>query len=250
MKYQYNNGFLYHSYFIIINHILFFSGLYWYGVGTYQISVLFASYFISLLGEEIGLHRYYTHRSFKTSKIKENIIFVLAILTSLGPIIWFVGTHRLHHRQADTTKDPHSPRFANPFYIWICRWNKYKIPYSVIKDICKDKKQIFATRYYHFIWMFIWMFGLLVAPCFTCFFCGGICMVYHIIMAVNVFGHLSDKDKTYPDIPGSNNKQLVFLTAGAANHNIHHKYPKQYDQNIDGKFDLVGIIIKKFLKVE
>jgi stearoyl-CoA desaturase (delta-9 desaturase) len=245
MNYQFKNGFLYHSYFILINHLLFGLGLYFYGIGIYQVSVFLLSYFVSVLGEEIGLHRYYTHRSFETTKFKENIILILSMLSAIGPVIWFVGTHRLHHKYSDTGRDPHSPYHISPLSVWICKWKKYKIPYSLIKDLCKDKKQIYAIRYYHLFWACIWIFGLLLAPCFTCFFCGGISMTYNVIMAVNTIGHMSENGKTY-QVAGCDNKILAFLTAGAANHNTHHRYPSKYDQNINGKFDLVGIIIKKF----
>ena len=57
-----------------------------------------------------GYHRYFSHRSYKTSRAFQ---FVLAfgggMAVQKGPL-WWAGHHRLHHRFADTADDPHTPR--------------------------------------------------------------------------------------------------------------------------------------------
>lgn len=242
IKYQYENGLFYHTIITILYHITFLFGIIYYGFSLTAISIILLAYFLSLLSEEIALHRYYTHNSFETNK--EYLIFLLSVVCSFGPPIWFVGTHKLHHKYSDTEKDPHSPRFKSPISVWLSYWNHYKIPFSLIKPLCKDRKQILLMRYYIPLWISLWFISLFLFPFFTCFFCGGLTVVYHLVMAVNVISHINDENKTYPEAHGSNNKLLVLLTFGAANHNIHHKYPGRYIQNPNGEFDLVGLIIK------
>jgi stearoyl-CoA desaturase (delta-9 desaturase) len=72
--------------------------------------VLFIVMFIATgLGITIGYHRFFTHRSFKTSKAVQGILIALGSMTAEGPLIFWVGIHRKHHQFADALGDPHSP---------------------------------------------------------------------------------------------------------------------------------------------
>ena len=61
------------------------------------------------LGVTVGLHRYFSHRSFKTSRLFQ-FLLAAAGCTALqkGPLWWAIH-HRLHHRHSDRPDDPHSP---------------------------------------------------------------------------------------------------------------------------------------------
>jgi stearoyl-CoA desaturase (delta-9 desaturase) len=65
-------------------------------------------YPIQCIGVGVSLHRYFAHRSFKTSRWFQ---FVLALMASsfFGDTVRFTGKHRLHHRYSDTTNDTHTP---------------------------------------------------------------------------------------------------------------------------------------------
>ena len=64
---------------------------------------------IAIFGLSIGLHRYFAHRQFKTTKVFETISLFLSMLAfSRSPLGW-IGAHRIHHRYSDTNNDPHSP---------------------------------------------------------------------------------------------------------------------------------------------
>src|SRR5205085_600517 len=62
-----------------------------------------------MVGITAGYHRYFSHRSYKTSRPFQ---FVLAVLgcsaLQKGPL-WWAAHHRAHHRHSDTPRDPHSP---------------------------------------------------------------------------------------------------------------------------------------------
>ena len=60
-------------------------------------------------GATLGLHRYFTHRSFKASPLVAYLLGVGACFTMQGPIIRWVADHRRHHRLEDRAGDPHSP---------------------------------------------------------------------------------------------------------------------------------------------
>ena len=79
--------------------------------GTTLVAILLcaACYLVHMIGITVGYHRYFAHRSFKTSRAFQ---FVLACLgcTALqkGPL-WWSAHHRHHHRHSDTDQDVHSP---------------------------------------------------------------------------------------------------------------------------------------------
>jgi stearoyl-CoA desaturase (delta-9 desaturase) len=72
--------------------------------------VLFAVMFAWVtIGLEVGLHRYFSHRAFKTSRPVELFLFVSALMAAQGSAIYGVAQHRRHHAFSDTEHDPHSP---------------------------------------------------------------------------------------------------------------------------------------------
>ncbi len=61
------------------------------------------------LGLEVGLHRYFSHKAFRTSRPVELFLFVSALMAAQGSAIYGVAQHRRHHAFSDTEHDPHSP---------------------------------------------------------------------------------------------------------------------------------------------
>ncbi len=79
------------------------------GLGWHDILLAVAFYYLSGLGVSVGLHRYFTHGSFKA---KRGFKIALAIAGSLAiekPVITWVADHRRHHKYSDKDGDPHSP---------------------------------------------------------------------------------------------------------------------------------------------
>lgn len=80
------------------------------GIGIMEVTLFLVMYLFAFIGEEVGLHRYFSHKSFKA---KEPLSIMLGIAGStlvLGPVPYFVIHHRRHHSYSDTEKDPHSPK--------------------------------------------------------------------------------------------------------------------------------------------
>src|SRR5262245_61577862 len=67
------------------------------------------TYLVRMFAITAAYHRYFSHRSYKTSRAFQ---FVLALLgttaTQKGPL-WWAATHRDHHKYSDTERDVHSP---------------------------------------------------------------------------------------------------------------------------------------------
>ena len=65
-------------------------------------------------GISLGYHRLHTHRGYKTSKAFEYFLAICGTLTLEGGPIFWVATHRVHHRHSDHEGDPHTPQHETP----------------------------------------------------------------------------------------------------------------------------------------
>lgn len=73
------------------------------------LAVFFISYVFHSQGITLGYHRLLSHKSLKLPKLLEYIIVSGGYLAFEGSPIFWVTTHRLHHRYSDQPGDPHSP---------------------------------------------------------------------------------------------------------------------------------------------
>ena len=107
------------------------------GVDGTALALCGACYLVRMFGITAGYHRYFSHRSYKTSLAFQ---FVLACLgcsaLQKGPL-WWAGHHRHHHRHSDDPEDLHSPRRGGFWWShvgWIVS-NRYD---AVDEDRIKD----------------------------------------------------------------------------------------------------------------
>src|SRR6202790_5359524 len=56
-----------------------------------------------------GYHRYFAHRSYKTSRVFQFVLAFLAMTSGQKGVLWWAGHHRHHHRFSDQDDDLHSP---------------------------------------------------------------------------------------------------------------------------------------------
>ena len=79
------------------------------GVSPIAIIVCAALYFIRMFAITGFYHRYFSHKSFKTSRVGQFLFGVLgASAVQRGPI-WWAAHHRDHHQYSDKKEDAHSP---------------------------------------------------------------------------------------------------------------------------------------------
>lgn len=177
-----------------------------------------------------GLHRYFAHRAFRTSRAFQLFLGVLAA-SFFGDPVGFAGKHRLHHRYADTDMDVHSPRLG----VWQC-WIGH-----LLDEGCTEEEVLAAApdlvRYPELMWLHRHSFvpGTLVAS--AMFLAGGYpllvagyvlawCLVaVHAPALVNYFCHRSGH-RRFETLDRSTNNALVgVLLFGEGWHNNHHRYP-------------------------
>lgn len=228
---------------ILFNHLATIYGLI-YG----DLSWLFASFIglllINKIGGEIGLHRYFCHRSFKTSKARHYLLLILASLNCFGPPMAWVGVHRKHHHHSDTDMDPHG---AQPLWrIWTTLWRPFTIEQRYIGDMLRAPEQMFVYKWYFWLIGAVWIGMFLVNWQLPIFLLSIPSVIsFHLAGLVNTMcHHHGDKDFATSD-NSFNNRWVNLITLGSGLHNTHHAYPNRWDNRTrPGDIDLPAVIIK------
>jgi len=111
---------------------------------------LVLSYTWGVLGISLGYHRGLSHRSFKLPRPLEYFFVTGGYLVFEGGPIFWVASHRLHHRYSDEPgKDPHTPLDG----VWHSILGWMSKPVVIIEEdqykvICPD---LFRDPYYRFL---------------------------------------------------------------------------------------------------
>src|SRR6202158_4527866 len=66
--------------------------------------------FVRMFGITAGYHRYFSHRSYKTSRWFQFVLALLATTAAQKGVLWWAAHHRHHHRHSDKPTDLHSPK--------------------------------------------------------------------------------------------------------------------------------------------
>lgn len=191
-----------------------------------------------VVGVNVALHRYYSHRAFKASKFSEWVMLASSIPTSVGSPAMWCSVHRLHHITSDTDKDPHSP--ANgPLKTWFTIWPQITIPKRFVLPFLKTKELRFVHNNYFLINYAILILLMLVdfklagfvyaLPAIGCF---------HGAAAIGVLPHLTGLPqklmlgyRRYEVKDLSHNNWIASVLAlGEGWHNNHHANPGRWWQ--------------------
>jgi stearoyl-CoA desaturase (delta-9 desaturase) len=177
-----------------------------------------------------GLHRYFAHRAFATSRAFQLALGV-ACAAFFGDPIGFAGHHRLHHRYSDTDRDYHGPR-RGLWFGWIGH---------LLQDAYAEEELLRATpdlvRYPELVWLHRYGYLAGAAAAALTFavggwtwFAAGYCLAWclvavHGASAVNYLGHRGGRQRYDTGDRSSNLPLLAVLLLGEGWHNNHHRFP-------------------------
>jgi stearoyl-CoA desaturase (delta-9 desaturase) len=216
-------------------------------MGWADLGLLMGMYLFAMLGVTVGFHRLFTHRSFETVRPVQFVLGVLGSMSFQGPLLEWVGRHRLHHQHSDRDGDPHSPHaprrrgFRGRFRAF---WHAH-IGWALAAetaDLARYAPDLRKSRMLRVVSALfpLWAALGLVIPAalgyalggwrgaLTGFLWGGlvrVCLGHHATWAVNSVCHLWGSRPYHSGDESRNNAVVGVVAMGEGWHNNHHAFP-------------------------
>lgn len=212
-------------------HVAAAVGLYLVGFSWAGVAIAAASYAIRMFGITAGYHRYFSHRTFKTSRVGQFLFGLLGVTcTQKGPL-WWAAHHRHHHKYSDQPEDIHSPRqrgfwWSHMFWILVERHKKADL--SRVKDLTRYPELVFLNRFE--VWfsaafaVALYLIGGPVALVYGYFV--ATVFLWHGTFTINSLSHVWGRRRYETSDDSRNNLVLALITGGEGWHNNHHHYQR------------------------
>jgi len=227
-----------------------------YGMWWWLAAGIVYSKLLGVFGVQIGLHRYFAHRTFTTGKYRHIFLCWASLLAGEGTPAGWAATHYHHHKFSDSDKDIHSPTQDGLVYATLtCRLfprhaeNRKMMwaPYALLKDK--------YVKFVHENWDRIWLALIVV----TLIISWKICLFLLLFPAAfaTINSSVMTNGLAHLNLPGSyrnfetsdnstNNKWIQAFQIGEGLHNNHHRFPNNYSQAVmPGEYDPVAWIVEK-----
>jgi stearoyl-CoA desaturase (delta-9 desaturase) len=213
----------------LVFHVLAVAGAVLWPPGAREILLCLAVFYARLMGVTLGYHRYFAHRTFRTSRAFQLVLAFWAETSLQRGVLWWSGHHRNHHRFSDQPEDLHSPARMGLFWShvgWILSSRYARTPFDAIPDMARFPELRWLDRHWIVpgvalaVALFAW--GGLPALVWGFFVSTVVC--WHCTYTINSLAHAWGR-RRYPTTDTSrNNLLLALLTAGEGWHNNHHYY--------------------------
>lgn len=202
------------------------------------------TYFVSGIGITAGVHRLWSHRSYKANVGVRLLLTFLSTVAYENSVIHWAREHRVHHKFSETDADPVNSKRG--FFFCHMGWLMVKKHPDVaikgagidISDLTSDPILSFQHKYYFAVMPVCAILLPLVIPMYfwgetlhNSFYISvmlrwvfGIHCTWLINSAAHFYG-----DKPYDKrIKPTNNQLVSMFTLGEGSHNYHHVFPWDY----------------------
>lgn len=237
------------------------------GATLFDWMVCLALYVIRMFWITGGYHRYFAHRSYKTSRWFQFVIAFMAQTSAQKGALWWASHHRVHHRTSDTYDDPHSMKHYGFWYShvgWIIGPDYKETDYKLIGDFSKYPELVWLNKNYlvppFILAIAVMALGGIVnggsilemfstagfSTLFIGFFLSTV-ITYHGTFSINSIMHKFGKQRYKSDDESKNSLWLALLTLGEGWHNNHHYYESSARQGFFWwEIDITYYILRVF----
>jgi stearoyl-CoA desaturase (delta-9 desaturase) len=215
----------------------------WVGWSPTAVAVAGLLYVLRMFAITGFYHRYFSHRTFKTSRAAQ---FLFAILgnsaVQRGPL-WWAAHHRHHHRYSDRENDIHSP-LQHGFYWshagWITSQGMFRTRLDSVRDLAKFPELRILDRFDGLVPMLLALglytsgeFLQALAPDLQTsgpqllvwgFFISSV-LLFHGTCTINSLAHVIGRRRYETGDESRNSFFLALITLGEGWHNNHHHFP-------------------------
>ncbi|MEY3838056.1 MAG: hypothetical protein RL304_1038, partial [Verrucomicrobiota bacterium] len=133
----------------VVMHLACFAVL-WVGVSPIAVWTAVGLYFVRMFAITGFLHRYFSHKTYSTSRAFQFIMAVWAATAVQRGALWWAYTHRHHHKHSDEQEDKHSPVVDGFWWShigWITSKKNFPTDYAKIPDLAKYPELVFLNRF-------------------------------------------------------------------------------------------------------
>ncbi len=217
-------------------------GVIWVGWSPVAVWSAVALYFIRMFAVTGIHHRYFSHKTYSTSRFGQFLLAVFAGTTVQRGSLWWAYHHRHHHLHSDGPEDAHSPHvhgFLWSHIGWITSRRNFPTDYTKIKDLAKFPELVWMNRFdlvvpilfaisIYFVgvgleafapglgtngWqMLVWAFFVSTT------------VLFHGTACINSMAHLMGRRRFKTEDDSRNSFILAIITLGEGWHNNHHRY--------------------------
>ena len=200
---------------------------FWTGTRWQDWAVCAGLYVARMFAVTGGYHRYFAHRTFKTSRAFQFVLAFLAQSSSQKGALWWAANHRTHHKFSDQDGDPHDSRRG--FWYSHCGWifdDTAATDYAKVKDLAKYPELVFLNHFYHVptvtlgvaVYLLMGWSGLFIG------FALSTVLLWHGTFTINSLSHMIGKQRYASGDDSKNHFGLALITLGEGWHNNHHYF--------------------------
>src|SRR5437868_1550518 len=239
------------------------------GLGWSDVIIASVFYVISGLAVTVGLHRYFTHGSFKTGRALKIALGIAGSLALEMSVLDWVATHRKHHKFSDKEGDPHSPWRFGPGFVAVTKGLMYAHMGWLFEsertnrekyapDLMKDPDIIKLHRWFPALALTSMLLpAVLGGPlilswqgALTAFFWGTLVrigLLHHVTWSINSICHVFGEETFEVRDKSRNVWWLAIPSFGESWHNLHHSDPTAARHGaLKGQIDLSAEVIRIF----
>ncbi|HEY6561377.1 MAG TPA: acyl-CoA desaturase [Polyangiaceae bacterium] len=190
-----------------------------------------ASYYVRMFFLTAGYHRYFSHRSFSTSRAFQFVLALMGQTCAQMGALWWAANHRAHHRYSDGVEDVHSPVQRGFWWSqigWFMDGQHEGTDYARIPDLAKYPELRFLNNrnvgllpptimgviLYAVGGMHAMIWGLFVSTV----------LLWHGTFTINSLAHMWGTRRYTTRDDSRNNLFLALITMGEGWHNNHHHF--------------------------
>jgi stearoyl-CoA desaturase (delta-9 desaturase) len=235
----------------------------WVGISPIAIIVAALAYLVRMFAITGFYHRYFSHRSFKTSRLGQFVFGLLgASAVQRGPV-WWAAHHRFHHANSDREADAHSPvqhGFWRAHMGWFLSIKGFAPDLRFVRDLLKFPELRWLDRFDILVPVLLavgmFLLGVLLAHVAPTLHTTGLQMLiwgffistvlcWHATYTINSLSHLFGRQRYRTGDTSRNNWFLALLTLGEGWHNNHHYYPNSARQGFYWwEYDITYYLLK------
>jgi stearoyl-CoA desaturase (Delta-9 desaturase) len=196
---------------------------------------LVGGYAVRMFAITAGYHRYFAHRTYKTSRWFQFALALLGLAAAQQGPLWWAAHHRRHHKYSDELEDVHSPRQRGFWWShvgWIVSSRHKATDYERIKDFARYPELRWLNRH-DMLFAVGYGFVLYLIGGATALFWGhfvALVACWHVTFCINSLAHVWGSRRYATGDDSRNNALLAVLTFGEGWHNNHHHYQRSARQ--------------------